>query len=73
MLLIKVLFTKKACKVAFQSAKNEEMSFLYDFIFVFIQYFNGAILLEKSFVKWGKGGVLEEIQKGKMTIQEGDC
>ena len=44
------------------------MSFPYDFIFVFIQYFNGAILLEMSFVKWGKGGVLEEIQKGKMTI-----
>ena len=32
------------------------MSFPYDFIFVFIQYFNGTILLEKSFVKWGKGG-----------------
>ena len=46
------------------------MSFPHDFMFVFIQYFNGAILLKKSFVKWGRGrgGVLEEIQKGKMTI-----
>ena len=43
MLFIKVLFTKKACNVVFQSSINEEMTLLHEFIFVFIQYVSGAI------------------------------
>ena len=58
MLFIKVLFTKKACSVVFQSSKNEEMTLLHEFIFVFIQYFSGAT---KSLVyKIQKGGCLSK-------------
>ena len=46
---------KKACSVVFQSSKNEEMTLLHEFIFVFIQYFIGAT---KSLVyKIQKGGI----------------
>ena len=43
-----LLVIKKGCNVAFQSSKNEEMTFQHEFVFVIIRYFNGAILLEKS-------------------------
>ena len=53
MLLIKVTFIKKGCNVVFQSSRNEEMTFQHEFVFVFIRYFNGAKLSEKSFKKQG--------------------
>ena len=53
MLLIKVLFIKKACNVVFQSSKNEEITLPDEFIFMFIRYFNRVILLEKSCQKRG--------------------
>ena len=51
---------KKAFNV-FESAKNEEITFPREFIFVFILYFIGTILLEKS---CQKQGVWEEYKKG---------
>ena len=42
-------FLKKACNIAFQSSKNEEITLSYEFIFVFIWYFNEAIFSEKFF------------------------
>ena len=61
MLLIKLSFIKKAFNFNFQSSKNEETTLPYEFIFVFISYFIGAILTEKSCQKHGgnshiKGG-----------------
>ena len=37
-MLMKVLLIKKACKVVFQSSKNENKTLPHEFIFVFIQY-----------------------------------
>ena len=48
MLLIKVLFIKKVFDVVFKSSKIEEFTLPHQFIFVFIQYFIGMTLLEKS-------------------------
>ena len=42
------MFAKKACNIFFHTSKNEKITLPYEFIFVFIQYFNGAIMLEKS-------------------------
>ena len=44
---------KKAFNLVFKSSKTEEITLLHEFIFVFIWYFIGAILLEKSCQKWG--------------------
>ena len=61
-LLVKVLLTKKACNIVFWSSKNEEITLPQEFTFVFIQYFNGTILLKnscqkqvvlKKYKKWG--------------------
>ena len=57
MLLIKVLLVKKASYIDFWFSKNEEITLPPEFIFVFIWYFYGAILLEKSCQKGrGRGG-----------------
>ena len=51
---MKVLFIKKVFNVVFGSSKNEEIICLpHEFIFVFIRYFIGAILMEKSCQNWG--------------------
>ena len=59
MLLIKVLLVKKASYIAFWFSRNEEITLPPEFIFVFIWYFNGAILLEKSCQKWRGRGVIK--------------
>ena len=48
-----MLLLKKACNIAFKSSKNEEIILPHEVIFVFICYFTGAILSEKSCQKWG--------------------
>ena len=44
-----LLIKKKAYKMVLQSAKHEETTFFHAFIFVFIQYFIGAILSKKRY------------------------
>lgn len=44
---------KKTWNMVFSSSNNEEIPLPHEFIFVFIQYFTGAILLEKSWKKCG--------------------
>ena len=39
---------KKAFHIVLKSSKNEEITLPHEFIFVFIQYFIGVMLLEKS-------------------------
>ena len=51
MFFIKVLFIKN--NVVLKFSKNEEITLPHDFIFVFIQHFIGAILLEKYCQKRG--------------------
>ena len=58
---MKVLFIKKASNAVFQSSKNEEITFPHEFIFVFIRYFTGVILSEKS---CQKRGVRKKYKKG---------
>ena len=48
-----LLIAKKACNIVLQSSKHEEITYLYEFIFVFTSYIIGAILLEKCCRKWG--------------------
>ena len=55
MLLIKVLFIKKAFKLFFKSSKNEEITLPDEFIFVFIQYFIEAIMWESLAKNGGFG------------------
>ena len=57
----KYIDCNKAFNVVFQSSTNEEIAFPYEFIFVFILYFIGAILLEKCSQKQG---VWKEYKKG---------
>ena len=52
-LLLKVLYIKKACNTVSQSSKNGEITLPHEFIFVFIRYSNGTILSEKSCQKQG--------------------
>ena len=52
---------KRAFSIVFKSSKNEKITFLHSCIFVFIWYFIGAILSEKSCQKWG---VWKEYKKG---------
>ena len=52
-LLLKVLYIKKACNTVSQSPKNGEITLPHEFIFVFIRYFNGAVSSEKSCQKQG--------------------
>ena len=59
MLLIKVLLVKKASYIDFWFSKNEEITLPPEFIFVFIWYFYGAILLEKSCQKGRGRGVIK--------------
>ena len=51
----------KAFNVVFWSSKNKEITFSHEFILVFILYFIGTILLEKS---CQKQRVQEEYKKG---------
>ena len=60
---------KKAFNVVFQSSKNEEITVPDEFIFVFIMYFIGAILSEKS---CRKQRVQKKYEKGGMAIQGGE-
>ena len=46
MLLVKVLFIKKYVTWFFKSSKKKERTLPHEFIFVFIRYFVGAILLK---------------------------
>ena len=52
---------KKTWNIVFSSSNNEEIPLPHEFIFVFIQYFTGAILLEKS---WKKCGAWKHIEGG---------
>ena len=53
-LLVKVIPIIKAWKLVFQSSsRNEEITLLHEFIFVFIQYFIEAILLKRCCQKRG--------------------
>ena len=53
-LLVKLLFKKSIFEIVFQSSKDEEeITLPHEFIFVFIQYFIGAILLGKAYQKQG--------------------
>ena len=44
----KSIVYKRTFKVVFTSSKNEKITMPHEFIFVFIWYFIGVILLEKS-------------------------
>ena len=44
---------KKTCNIVFSSSNNEGIPLPHEFSFMFIQYFAGAILLEKSWKKCG--------------------
>ena len=44
----KSIVYKRAFKVVFKSSKNEKITMPHEFIFVFVWYFIGVILLEKS-------------------------
>ena len=59
---------KKACNIVFKSSKNENLILPNEFIFVFILYFIGAILLKKS---CQKHGALKIYEKGGMAIKRG--
>ena len=59
---------KKAFNVVFWSSKNEEITVPDEFIFVFMMYFIGAILSEKS---CRKQRVQKKYEKGGMAIQGG--
>ena len=48
-----VAYKKRHYNVVFKSSKNENITLPHEFIFVFIQYFNGAILPGKSCQKRG--------------------
>ena len=61
MLLIKWLSIKNHLMLFFSLLKNEEITFLHVFIFVFILYYIGTILLEKLSQKWG---VWKEYENG---------
>ena len=61
MLLIKVLFVKKACNIIFLVLKNEEITLPNEFMFVFTWNFNGAIFSEESSQKWE---VLKKCKRG---------
>ena len=68
-MLIKLFFIKKTCNVVFQSSKNEEITLLHVFIFVFIWYFIGAILSRKSCQKQG----VQKKDKKEGWPYEGGC
>ena len=61
-LLIKVLFIKKACNFVIWSSKNKRIALPHEFIFMFIRYFSGAILSKKS---CQKRGVWKNIKRGR--------
>ena len=48
----KSLVYKRAFNIVFRFSKNEKINLPHEFIFVFIWYFIGTILLEKSCQKW---------------------
>ena len=73
MLLIKMLFIKKAFNAVFWFSKNKEMILPHEFIFVFFRYFIGAMLTEKPCQKWGvrKNNKKGDGNIGGLSIEEG--
>ena len=66
---IKVFLTKTACNVLLKSSKHEEVTFLHEFIFVFILYFIGSIL-SKNVKNGGKRDQRKD-NKGEMSVEGG--
>ena len=59
---------KKICNVVSQSTKNEEITFPYEFIFVFTSYIIWATFSTKC-QSWALSKFRKNIERGEITIQ----